>query len=91
MNDTLSEYEENIKEDIPLDEVNFSATLEINTRENTFAISVYMGCDVTNDGMQKKEYLTSDDVDYQFIKEIFFVELNKYVAGQIEKIMSHID
>lgn len=91
MNDTLSEYEEKIKQDIPLDKVDFEVLLEINTKENTFAIVVYMKCDVTNDGMKKTEYLIPNDVDYQFIKGFFFVELNKYVVGQIEQIMNHID
>lgn len=91
MNDTLSEYEEKIKQDIPLDKVNFEVNLKINTIKNTFAIWVFMGCDVTNDGMEKTEYLTPDDEDYQFIKEFFFTELNKYVARQVEQIMSHID
>jgi hypothetical protein len=91
MNDALSEYEKKIKQDIPLDKVDFEVTLEVDTIKDTFSIWLYMGCDITDDGIEKREYLTPDDADYQFIKGFFYTELNKYVAGQIEQIMSHID
>jgi hypothetical protein len=93
MNNTLSEYEEKIKQDISLDKVDFEVTLEINTKEDTFAIGVYLGrCDGTNDGiMETFDYLIPDDADYQFIKGFFLTELNRYVARQIEQIMSHVD
>jgi hypothetical protein len=91
MNDALSEYEEKIRQDIPLDKVNFEVCLEIDTNKDTFAMWLYMGCEITDDGVEKTEYLTPDDADYQFIKEFFAVELNKQVADQVEQIMSHID
>jgi hypothetical protein len=91
MNDTISEYEGKNKKDIPIDKFDFEVTFEVDTIKDTFAIGLYLGCVLNNDLIKKTLYLTTEDAEYQFIKDFFFDELNRYVAGQIERIKSHID
>lgn len=91
MNNTLDEYEKQINMELPIDKVDFEVTLEIDTTKNTFRIGIYMGSDITMDGIERFDYLLPDDSDYQLIKGFFFEKLNEYVAGQIEQIKSYIE
>jgi hypothetical protein len=43
------------------------------------------------DGIERFDYIPSNDSDYQPIKRFFFEKLNEYVVGQIEQIKSCIE
>jgi hypothetical protein len=91
MNNTLDEYEKKINMELPIDRVDFEVTLEIDTTKNTFRVGVYIGSDITMDGIERFDYIPSNDSDYQPIKRFFFEKLNEYVVGQIEQIKSCIE
>jgi hypothetical protein len=91
MNKTLSDYEEEINQEIPLDKVDFEVTLEADVGVNKFFVGIYLGCDLTNDGMDFFDYLNQNDADYAEIKTFYFDELTKYAAARIDQIRKSVE
>ena len=85
VNNLISEYEHENNIVIPLDDMELEICIEVNTREDSLSLLVYIGFE-GSELLYKKEIISADDEHYEIIRKFFFVKLNEYVSEQINRI-----
>lgn len=85
INNLISEYEHENNTVIPLENMDLENCIEVNTREDSLSLLVYIGFE-GSELLHRKEIISADDEHYDIIKRFFFVKLNGYVSEQIKRI-----
>lgn len=86
INKLIVEHEQKYNVTIPLENMDVSIGLSIDTEVKEFYFSTYIGYDINKEFLVGKEVIDSDNEDYGAIKKYFFAELNRFVFEQIKKI-----
>lgn len=86
INKLIAEHEQKYNVTIPLENMDVSIGLSIDTEVKEFYLSTYIGYDINKEFLVGKEVIDSDNEDYDAIKKYFFAELNRFVFEQIKKI-----
>lgn len=86
INKLIVEHEQKYNVTIPLENMDVSIGLSIDTEVKEFYFSTYIGYDINKEFLVGKEVIASDNEDYDAIKKYFFAELNRFVFEQIKKI-----
>lgn len=85
INNLISEYEHENNTVIPLDDMDLEICIDVNTREDSLSLLVYIGFD-GSELLYKKEIISVDDEHYEIIRKFFFMKLDEYVSEQIKRI-----
>lgn len=85
INNLISEYEHENNTVIPLDDMDLENCIEVNTREDSLSLLVYIGFE-GSELLHRKEIISTNDEHYDVIKRFFFVKLDEYVSEQIKRI-----
>lgn len=86
INKTIADYEQENNVVIPLNDMEISMQIEVDTLERELFLQAYIGYRIDEDCLHGKEIISSDDEDYDVIKKYFLAELNNFVFGQIDRI-----
>lgn len=86
INKTLADYEQENNVVIPLNDMEISMQIEIDTQEKELFLQTYIGYRIDEDCLYGKEIISSDDEDYDVVKKYFLTELNSFVFEQIDRI-----
>lgn len=84
-NNLIIEYERENNVVIPLKDMDLESCIEVNTKEDSLSLLVYIGFE-GSELLHRKEIISADDEHYDVIKRFFFVKLNEYVSEQIKRI-----
>lgn len=86
VNNLISEYEHENNSVIPLENMDLENCIEVNTKEDSLSLLVYIGYDTSKELLHRKEIISADDEHYDVIRNFFFVKLNEYVSERIKRI-----
>lgn len=86
INGIIADYEQKNNVVIPLDNMEISMQIEIDTQERELFLQAYIDYRSDRECLYGKEIISSDDEDYDVIKKYFLAELNNFVFGQIDRI-----
>ena len=88
INNMIGGYEQEHNVTIPLETMELSMHMDIDTKSNELSINAYVGYSLDKECITGKEILSSADADYSVAKKFFFVELNNYIFEQVKRIQS---
>lgn len=86
INKLIAEHEQKYNVTIPLEDMDVSIGLSIDTEVKEFYFSTYIGYDINQEFLVGKEVMTAADEDYSIIKKYFFNELSNYIFEQVRHI-----
>lgn len=86
INNLIADYEQENNVVIPLNDMEISMQIEVDTQEKELFLQAYIGYRIDEDCLHGKEIISSDDEDYDVIKKHFLAELNNFVFEQIDRI-----
>lgn len=86
INNMIGGYEQEHNVTIPLETMELSMHMDIDTKSNELSINAYVGYSLDKECITAKEMITATDSDYEIIKKYFFSELNTYIFEQIRRI-----
>lgn len=86
INKLIVEHEQKYNVTIPLENMDVSIGLSIDTEVKEFYLSTYIGYDINKEFLVGKEVMTAADEDYSIIKKYFFNELSNYIFEQVRCI-----
>lgn len=86
INNMIIAYEQEHNVTIPLETMELSMHMDIDTKSNELSINTYVGYSLDKECITAKEMITATDADYEIIKKYFFCRLNEFVFGQIKRI-----
>lgn len=86
INNLIADYEQGNNVVIPLDDMEISMQIEVDTQEKELFLQTYIGYRIDEDCLYGKEIISSDDEDYDVIKKHFLAELNNFVFEKIDRI-----
>lgn len=86
INKLIAEHEQKYNVTIPLENMDVSIGLSIDTEVKEFYFSTYIGYDINQEFLVGKEVMTAADEDYSIIKKYFFNELSNYIFEQVRRI-----
>lgn len=86
INGMIADYEQKNNVIIPLENMEVSMQIEVDTQERELFLQAYIGYKSDKECLYGKEIISSDDEDYDAIKKYFLAELNRFVFEQIDRI-----